>query len=153
SFTFSSGQGLQWVADDGRGGKNNGTLGGAGTISLPLVSTLNLTWTGFRPPTVGQVSWYDIEERIGVLPSVFAHDPGAPEGPPSVNPTVVSSNSPTGFATATLDWSVPMGADGTLPEGGVVAYQIGHRFLGDDGVAPDEIEYSDLLYPLAPIYL
>ena len=123
----------------------------------PRAVTLRLAWPAGNDPVFIGASWYDPERRTGILPSVYARDPGAPAGPASIDATVRLPASPSGIASAALDWPLAVGSDGATLEGEVIAYQVGRRFLG----APRQracaghrpATAADVLRPFAPLYL
>ena len=149
---------LEWVAVDANGHKFNGILDRRErAISLVRVATLQLTWQAGSDPTFRLASWYEAELRTGVLPSVYARDPGAPAGPVSIDATPQLPESPSIIASAALDWPLPLGSDGAAREGDVIAYQVGHRFLGAPAApsapATGPAAATDIPRPLAPLYL
>lgn len=150
---------LEWVAQDDLGNESNDILDRKRrTLVLPRVAALRLHWTVGSDPVFTRASWHVIERRTGVLPSVYARDPGPPVGPASIDATVQLPASPSGIASAALDWPLPIGSDGgaTL-EGEVIAYQVGRRFLGApaSSIAPATVPATagDVPRPLAPLYL
>ena len=92
-----------------------------------------------------------------MLPSVYARELGPPVGPASLDATVQLPTSPSGIASAALDWPLAVGSDGSTVEGGVIAYQVGRRLLGPPkgatAPATGPASSADVLRPLAPIYL
>jgi hypothetical protein len=150
---------LDWEAEDDQGGRTSGTFGGRSRqrLSLARVAWLTLRWPGTAAPALGRAAWHEVEQRTGLLPSVFAREPGPPSGPTSITADVRLPDSPSGIARAHLDWPLPLASDGTVSEGAVVAYQVGHRHLAADPSAPAPVPgaaaYADLLRPPAPIYI
>jgi hypothetical protein len=149
---------LEWVAEDDNGHKSQGALDRKQrTLSLSRVVTLRLEWPAGRGPALTRASWYDAERRTGILPSVYARDPGAPIGPASIDATVLLPASPSGIASAALDWPLTVGSDGSTLEGEVIAYQVGRRFLAGpaSSTAPPTgpATAADVLRPFAPLYL
>ena len=65
--------------------------------------------------------------------------------------------SPSGIASAALDWPLNVGSDGSALEGEVLAYQVGRRFLGaptsSTSPATGPATAVDVLRPFAPLYL
>ena len=92
-----------------------------------------------------------------MLPSVYARESGPPVGPASLDATVQLPTSPSGIASAALDWPLAVGSDGSTVEGGVIAYQVGRRLLGPPNgttaPATGPASSADVLRPLGPIYL
>jgi hypothetical protein len=88
---------------------------------------------------------------------VYARDPGAPSGPRTIDATVQLPSSPSGIASAALDWPLPVGSDGTTLEGEVIAYQVGRRFLNTpaspNAPATGPAAATDIPRPFAPLYL
>ena len=149
---------LEWVAEDDNGHKFQGVLDRRQrTISLTRVATLRLAWPAGSDPAFTHASWYEANRRVGILPSVYARDPGAPAGPGTIDATVQLPSSPSGIASAALDWPLPIGSDGATLEGEVIAYQVGRRFLGapasSSAPATGPATAADVLRPFAPLYL
>ena len=149
---------LEWTAEDDNGHQSHGALDRKRrTLSLSRVVTLRLAWAAGQDPSIGRVSWYNVERRTGVLPSVYARDPGAPAGPASIDATVRLPASPSAIASAALDWPLTVATDGSALEGEVIAYQVGRRFLGaptsTTAPATGPATATDVLRPFAPLYL
>lgn len=149
---------IDWIAQNDDGRKFHGTLGRKSrTLSLPRAATLQFEWPAGSAPVFIAASWYDPERRIGILPSVYARDPGAPTGPASIDATVRLPASPSGIASAALDWPLTVGSDGAALEGEVIAYQVGRRFLAGSATASvpatAPATAADVLRPFAPLYL
>lgn len=149
---------LEWVAEDDNGHKFQGALDRKQrTVSHSRVATLRLAWPAGSDPMFSRASWYEAKRRTGILPSVYARDPGAPTGPASIDATLQLPESPSGIASAALDWPLPVGGDGATLEGDVIAYQVGRRFLGasasSTAPATGPATAADVLRPFAPLYL
>jgi len=149
---------LEWVAKDDNGEKFHGVLNRKQrTVSLSSVATVRLAWPAGKDPTFSRASWYEAERRTGILPSVYARDPGPPSGPASIDATLGLPESSSGIASAALDWPLPMGDGGATLEGDVIAYQVGRRYFGatTSSTAPATglATATDLLRPFAPLYL
>ena len=149
---------LEWVAEDDNGHKFQGVLDRKQrTIALTRVATLRLGWQPGSDPIFTRASWYEADRRVGILPSVYAIDPGAPAGPQSIDATVQLPDSPSGIASAALDWPLPLGSDGASLEGDVIAYQVGRRFLGapaaSNAPATGPATAADVARPFSPLYL
>ena len=149
---------LEWVGEDENGHKFVGRLDRKKrAITLPRVDTLRLEWQAGTDTVFLTASWYEADRRTGVLPSVYARDPGAPVGPASIDASVELPAAPSGLARAALDWPLPVGGDGATLEGEVVAYQVGHRLLGaptlPNAPVTGPASAADVLRPLSPIYL
>jgi hypothetical protein len=149
---------LEWIAEDENGHKFQGALNRKlRTITLTRVATLRLAWQTGTDPVFTRASWYEADRRTGVLPSVYARDPGAPVGPGSIDATLQLPDSPSGLASAALDWPLPVGSDGATLEGEVIAYQVGHRLLGAAALlnapATGPATAADVVRPFSPIYL
>ena len=158
SLSFDGNSTIEWIADDENGHTFQGVLDRKQrTLLLARVVTLRLAWPAGNDPVFIGVSWYDSERRTGILPSVYASDPGAPAGPASIDATVRLPASPSGIASAALDWPLNVGSDGATFEGEVIAYQIGRRFLGapasSAAPATGPATSGDVLRPFAPLYL
>jgi hypothetical protein len=149
---------LEWVAEDDNGHRFQGVLDRKQrTIALTRVATLRLVWQSGRDPIFTRASWYEADRRVGILPSVYAIDPGAPGGPQTIEATVQLPDSPSGIASAALDWPLPVGSDGATLEGDAVAYQVGRRFLGTPALASapatGPATAADVARPFSPLYL
>jgi hypothetical protein len=149
---------LEWSAQDEFGNESTGVVDRKHrTLTLPRVATLRLRWTTGSDPVFMRASWFKADRRTGILPSVYARDPGAPAGPASIDATVELPASPSGLARAVLDWPLPVGDDSATLEGDVVAYQVGHRLLGASTLlnapATGPAAAADVLRPFSPIYL
>lgn len=81
---------LKWFAEDDTGQEfRHGELDRRErTVSLSRVATLTLVWPAGSDPTFSSASWNEAEQRTGILPSVYARDPGAPSGPASIDVTL-----------------------------------------------------------------
>lgn len=126
---------LEWNVQDELGNESDGVLDRRHrTLALPRIATLRLQWTTGSDPVFTRAAWYEPERRTGILPSVYARDPGAPVGPQTIEATLQLPSSPSAIASAILDWPLPVGSGGTTLEGDVIAYQVGHQHLGPPSV-------------------
>jgi hypothetical protein len=149
---------LEWSAEDDNVHEYSGMVDRKQrTVSIARVVTLRLAWAPGSTPVFTRATWYVLDRRVGVLPSVHARELGPPVGPASLDATVQLPRSPSGIASAALDWPLAVGSDGSTVEGGVIAYQVGRRLLGppEGATAPatGPASSADVLRPLAPIYL
>lgn len=148
---------VDWTATVSGGGASlSGTAASGGTLAFADLIELRLSINGPRRK-IGRARWRQVTERVGLLPGIVAVEPGPPTGPPTLTATVVPAASPSAITTSDLDWPLRIAADGSLPEGEPVAYQIGHRRLSPDpgapAPAPGAIQNKDLLYEGSPIFV
>jgi hypothetical protein len=97
-------------------------------------SVLQLTWPGAQP-TLQSLAVTPRISRLGLLPGIVAADPGPPPGPTTISARL-SRRSPSVATVAALSWDTPRAADGTIPEGTPVGYQVGHRLLDPTRTRP-----------------
>lgn len=149
---------LEWNVQDELGNESNGVLDRRHrTLALPRIATLRLRWTTGSDPVFTRAAWYEPERRTGILPSVYARDPGAPVGPQTIEATLQLPSSPSAIASAILDWPLAFGSGSTTLEGDVIAYQVGHQHLGPPSVgaapASGPATAKDIPRLYAPLYL
>ena len=147
---------LEWSAEDDTGREYSGIVDRKQrTVSVTRVVTLRLGWAAGGAPVFMRATWYALDRRVGVLPSVYARELGPPVGPANIVATVEPPISPSGIASAALDWPLIVGSDGSTVEGGVISYQVGRRLLGPPkgatAPATGPASSADVLRPLAPM--
>ncbi|NUP23178.1 MAG: hypothetical protein HOZ81_45410 [Streptomyces sp.] len=133
-MTWTGGAGSTWAAVDTTGAVTTGTLGPEGRVDASRVTTLTLVWAA-APGVAERLALAPLITRFGLLPGIRAVEPGPPAGPAMMRARI-DRRSPTVPVVAALDWDTPRAADGTLPDGAVVAYQVGRRLLHPDPGSP-----------------
>lgn len=150
---------VAWVAEDGAGDSDSGTIKRLTLLSLPQVQELRLSLTSqVQPDLLVYISWTPTVERFGLLPGIVAIEPGPPAGPASLTVQVIPADSPSAIATADLDWPIRINPnDNSISEGEPISYQVGHRRLGNDPAvavtAPATTLRTDLLHEGAPVFV
>jgi hypothetical protein len=147
-----------WIAIDAAGHSSSGTVTPhAPQLSRPSLKELRVTWAGSTPPAVTRITFTPIVEKIGLLPGIVAVEPGPAPGPGSLAVSVSKADSSSALAVANLDWSVIVAADGSIPEGQPISYQVGHRRLNTDPTTaqptPKPPADADLMFDRAPVFL
>lgn len=147
-----------WVAENGTGASDSGSIKRSTQLSLPQLQELRLTLTSSgQANLLANMSWTPVVERFGLLPGIVAVDNGPPLGPAFLSVAVIQGDSPSAITTADLDWPIKINADDSIPEGGPISYQIGHRSLNTDPAIavsnPVTILATDLLHNGDPIFV
>lgn len=147
--------GAAWAIEDPAGTVSTGNFGFGGGITAAVAAKLTVTGAGL-PGVLQRLAFAPRITRFGLLPGIVAVEPGPPAGPTTMRATV-SRRSLTVPPLAGLNWDTPRAADGTVPDGAPVAYQVGERQLGTDPAAPQPpapaaIMRTDLVGDGAVIY-
>jgi hypothetical protein len=153
---WSGAVGASWAVTDASGTVITGILGLDERIVAGDAAAFQLKWQGAQP-MLQSLTFTPRISRFGLLPGIVAADPGPPPGPTTIS-VRVSRRSPSASTVAALAWDTPRTADGTIPEGMPVGYQVGHRLLTPDPHAPtpatpDGRLRSDLVADGGVIYL
>jgi hypothetical protein len=141
--------GATWSVEDPDGAVTTGVVDVSGEIHAGLAAKLTVAGPGL-PGVVERLVVTPRIIRFGLLPGIFAKEPGPPPGPAAVHVTV-RRRSPSTPVLAALDWDTPRAADGTVTDGEAIAYQVGERSMSS-GAAPTAPVRADLLGAGALIY-
>ena len=156
---WSGAVGASWAVTDASGAVTTGILGPDERIAAGGAAVLQLKWPGAQP-TLQSLAFTLRISRFGLLPGIVAAEPGPPPGPTTIS-VRISRRSPSVATAAALTWDTPRAADGTIPEGMPVGYQVGHRLLDPDPHAPtpplpdgrlrsDLVADGGVIYPSSP---